>query len=76
MSITQIFRSRLCRKLLGTGFVYSKQRSIIFLFSRAVSQNTLQRHRMVNAALADEFRSGLHALSLITKTPEELAKDA
>jgi len=39
------------------------------------NKNTLQRHRMVNAALADEFKSGLHALSLTTKTPEELPKD-
>ncbi|KAF9653191.1 bola-like protein [Thelephora ganbajun] len=39
-------------------------------------KNTLQRHRMVNAALADEFKGALHALSLITKTPEELPKDA
>jgi len=31
---------------------------------------------MLNAALADEFKNGLHALSLIAKTPEELLKDA
>ena len=43
--------------------------------SRAVLQSTLQRHRMVNAALADEFKRGLHALSLATKTPGELPKD-
>jgi stress-induced morphogen len=31
---------------------------------------------MVNAALADEFKCGLHALSLATETPEEFPKDA
>ncbi|KAF9792486.1 bola-like protein, partial [Thelephora terrestris] len=39
-------------------------------------RSTLQRHRMVNTALADEFKCGLHALSLTTKTPEELPKVA
>jgi stress-induced morphogen len=34
----------------------------------------LERHRMVNEALAKEFEQGLHALSLKTKTPEEMEK--
>lgn len=29
------------------------------------------RHRRVNAALADEFAAGMHALALTTRTPEE-----
>lgn len=29
------------------------------------------RHRAVNAALAAEFETGLHALALVTKTPDE-----
>lgn len=29
------------------------------------------RHRMINESLAGEFRSGLHALSLATLTPDE-----
>jgi len=58
------------------GKVCVLQTALYSLFSRAALQNTLQRHRMVNAALADEFKSGLHALSLTTKTPEELPKDA
>jgi stress-induced morphogen len=33
----------------------------------------LERHRMINEALAQEFAQGLHALSLKTKTPEEIA---
>jgi BolA protein len=32
------------------------------------------RHRLVNAALADEFEGGLHALSLILRTPEEASQ--
>ncbi len=35
-------------------------------------KNTLMRHRMVNAAVADDIQSGaLHALSIKTYTPEE-----
>ncbi len=37
-------------------------------------QSTIQRHRMIHAALADEFAQGLHALSLKTKTAEESQK--
>ena len=32
----------------------------------------MQRHRMVYAALAEEFAEGLHALSLQTKTAAEV----
>ncbi len=32
----------------------------------------LERHRMVNQALHEEFSRGLHALSLKTKTPNEV----
>jgi BolA protein len=31
------------------------------------------RHRAVNAALSAEFASGLHALHLVLRTPEEAA---
>ncbi len=31
----------------------------------------VRRHRLVNQALAQEFREGLHALALHTFTPEE-----
>ncbi|EKM54480.1 uncharacterized protein PHACADRAFT_258357 [Phanerochaete carnosa HHB-10118-sp] len=37
---------------------------------------TMQRHRMIYAALTDEFAQGLHALSLKTRTGEELRKSA
>ena len=49
--------------------------SIAYLMPiRCLLQTTIQRHRMIHAALADEFAQGLHALSLKTKTEEELQK--
>ena len=34
----------------------------------------LERHRKINDALADELASGVHALSIVAKTPEQWAK--
>ncbi len=34
-------------------------------------KSRIERQRMVNAVLADEFAAGLHALSLVTLTPTE-----
>ena len=34
-------------------------------------KSRVERQRMVNAVLADEFAAGLHALSLVTLTPAE-----
>ena len=36
-------------------------------------QNRVARHRAVNAAVAAEFQTGLHALALVLRTPEEQA---
>ncbi|KAJ7497543.1 bola-like protein-domain-containing protein [Mycena latifolia] len=36
------------------------------------SKTTMQRHRLIYAALRDELDGGLHALSLQTRTEEEL----
>lgn len=36
----------------------------------------MQRHRMIYSALANEMAEGLHALSLKTKTPAEVSKNA
>ncbi|KIM69128.1 hypothetical protein SCLCIDRAFT_1208557 [Scleroderma citrinum Foug A] len=35
-------------------------------------KTTMQRHRMIYAALSNELAQGLHALSLCAKTPEEV----
>jgi len=35
-------------------------------------QNLVKRHRMVYDLLRDELSSGLHAVSIVAKTPEEL----
>jgi len=37
-------------------------------------KTTMQRHRLIYAALSQEFAAGLHALSLKTKTTQEIAK--
>ena len=37
-------------------------------------QNRVARHRAVNAALAAEFATGLHALAMVLRTPEEQAQ--
>ena len=39
-------------------------------------QTRMQRSRLVHEALAGEFRTGLHALSLRLRTPGEEAADA
>ncbi len=44
----------------------------VTLVSAAFSGKTrVARHRLVNAALAEEFAGGLHALALVTRAPEE-----
>ena len=37
-------------------------------------RSLLQRHRLINAALASELADGIHALALHTLTPEEWAE--
>jgi BolA protein len=37
-------------------------------------QSPIQRHRMINTALSEEFANGLHALSLEARTEEEAAR--
>ena len=34
-------------------------------------KSLMQRHRMVNAALAEELEGPIHALTMDTKTPDE-----
>jgi stress-induced morphogen len=37
-------------------------------------KSLIERHRMVMAALADELKGPIHALTLDVKTPEETAR--
>ncbi|KAK2421602.1 SufE-like protein 1, chloroplastic/mitochondrial [Trifolium repens] len=39
-------------------------------------QSLVKRHRMVYDLLSDELQSGLHALSIVAKTPKEIAPHA
>ena len=41
-----------------------------------VAAPPLERHRQVNAALADELAGPIHALSIVAKTPEQWARSA
>lgn len=49
----------------------------VLLVSRAFQgQGRVARHRAVNAAVAQEFDLGLHALALVLRTPDEHVKTA
>jgi len=39
--------------------------------TRFRGKTRVERHRMVNEALGDAFETGIHALSIKAKTPEE-----
>jgi len=40
--------------------------------TRFRGKTRVERHRMVNEALGDAFETGIHALSIKAKTPEEV----
>ena len=45
--------------------------NVLVVSPRFEGLNRVARHRLVNAPLAGEFASGLHALSLVLRTPAE-----
>lgn len=58
-------------KASGSGETHFKVAVVSAAFE---GQPLIKRHRMINQLLMDEFASGLHALSLDTKTPTECDK--
>ncbi|KAF8210478.1 bola-like protein [Mycena galopus ATCC 62051] len=52
----------------GTGETHFSVQIVSAAFQ---SKTTIQRHRLIHAALKDELDAGLHALSLQTRTEEE-----
>jgi stress-induced morphogen len=48
--------------------------SVTVVSEAFAGKSRLERHRMVNAALAEELAGRLHALSVSALTPEERAK--
>lgn len=45
--------------------------SLLLVSDRFAGLGRVERHRLVNEALADEFSAGLHALALTLKAPGE-----
>ena len=50
--------------------------NVLVVSSRFEGLNRVARHRLVNAALEPEFGTGLHALSLVLRTPGEASPSA
>lgn len=50
--------------------------SIVVVSAAFAGKSRIDRHRMVNAALAEELAGPVHALALTALTPEECAKRA
>ena len=48
--------------------------NVVIVAGAFAGKSRVDRQRLVNGLLADEFAAGLHALSLTTLTPEEAAR--
>ena len=46
---------------------------LVIVAGACAGKSPVERQRLVYGLLADEFRAGLHALTLSTRTPEEAA---
>lgn len=58
--VSDAFKGKVCPKY-----------PLIIIPSDNTMQSPIQRHRMINSVLSEEFTGGLHALSLEAKTGEE-----
>ena len=67
VAIARRRRSKLCTILASAG--EQRRRKV-----RGIAM--LARHRLVMAALADEMKGPIHALTLDVKTPDEIAETA
>lgn len=54
----------------GTGETHF---SVLVVSTAFAGKSRVARHRLVNDALADEFRDGVHALAIKALTPDEAA---
>ena len=45
--------------------------SVALISAAFAGKSRIERHRMVNAALAEELRAGVHALAISAKAPGE-----
>jgi BolA protein len=57
----------------GTGESHFR---VLIVSPRFEGRSRVERHRIVNAALAAELRDGVHALALTTQTPAEASRGA
>jgi BolA-like protein len=58
--------------VFGQGEMLNPIQSRCMSHVRGCRKTTMQRHRMIYAALSEELENGLHALSLNTKTQAEI----
>ncbi len=48
---------------------------VVAVSAQFTGKTLLQRHRLINATLAEELANGIHALALHTMTPEEWSEN-
>jgi len=49
---------------------------VVVVSTEFEGKSLIQRHRLVNQALAEELKHPIHALSIQAKTPEQWAQDS
>ena len=45
--------------------------AILIVSESFINKNPLERHRLINSILKDQFKNNIHALSITALTPEE-----
>lgn len=49
---------------------------VVVVSAAFAGMSQVERHRLVYGALSEEFRDGLHALTVTSRTPEEWGRNA